>query len=66
MAINHATMERLSYIKYLYNDAVEESQRPGTLCSKSLLTFHDSVEFFLRLASEHLEVGRKEDRVHDQ
>jgi len=50
---------RLAFIKYLYNIAVEQSQRPEPLCSASILTFHDAVELFLQLVSEHFNVSKK-------
>jgi len=53
-------VKRLAFIKYLYKVAVEQSQRPEPLGSASVLTFHDAIEFFLRLASEYLNAGKKE------
>jgi len=57
MSLEKTTMERLAFIKYLYNLAVEQSQKPEPLCSASLLTFHDSIEMFLYLTAEYLDVG---------
>jgi len=54
-----STMQRLAFIRYLYGIAVEQSQQPEPLGAASILTFHDSIELFLRLASEHLNVGTK-------
>jgi len=51
-------IKRLAFIKYLYKLAVDQSRRPEPLCSASILTFHDAVELFLQLASEHLDVGK--------
>ena len=53
-------VKRLAFIKYFYKVAVEQSQRPEPLCSASILTFHDAIEFFLQLASEYLDVGKKQ------
>jgi len=53
-------IKRLAFIKYLYRLAVEQSKRPEPLCSASILTFHDAIELFLQLASEHLDVGKKD------
>ena len=53
-------IKRLAFIKYLYNVGIEQSQRPEPLCSASILTFHDAIELFLQLASEHLNVGRRD------
>ncbi len=52
-------LERLAFIKYLNEIGIEQSQRPEPLCAVSVLTFHDAVELFLQLASEHLDVGKK-------
>ncbi len=54
-----STMQRLAFIRYLYSIAVEQSQQPEPLGAASILTFHDSIELFLQLASEHLNVGTK-------
>lgn len=56
--LNESVVRRLAFIKYLYKVAVEQSQRPEPLCSASILTFHDAIELFLQLASEHLDVGK--------
>ena len=53
-------VKRLAFIKYLYKVAVEQSQKPEPLGSASILTFHNAVELFLQLASEHLDAGKKE------
>ena len=53
-------VKRLAFIKYLYNLAVEQSKKPEPLCSASILTFHDAIELFLQLASEHLDVGKQQ------
>ena len=56
--LDESVIKRLALIKYFYKEAVEQSQRPEPLCSASILTFHDAIEFFLQLASEYLDVGR--------
>jgi hypothetical protein len=55
MSLEKTTMERLAFIKYLYNLAFEQSQKPDPLCSASLLTFHDSIDMFLFLTAEYLD-----------
>ncbi|MFZ1959061.1 MAG: hypothetical protein WAU46_08295 [Methanoregula sp.] len=45
-------LKRLVFIKYLYTVAIQQSQQPEPLSSASILTFHDSIELFLELASE--------------
>lgn len=53
-------LKRLSFIKYLFNIAIEQSNRPDPLASSSVLTFHDSIELFLILACEHINIDTKE------
>lgn len=56
--IDNVTIQRLALIRYLYNSAVEESRKPEPIGSTSILMFHDSIELFLQLASEHLNAGK--------
>jgi hypothetical protein len=58
--LDKSVVKRLALIKYFYKVAIEQSQRPESLCSASILTFHDAIEFFLQLASEYLDVGKKQ------
>lgn len=58
--ISDVTMQRLAFIRYLYTRGVEASRRPEPLSAASILTFHDSIELFLALASEHLDVGGRD------
>lgn len=55
--LDHTTVRRLAFIKYLYQTAVSQSKAPAPLNCASLLTMHDAVELFLQLASEYLNVG---------
>lgn len=55
-------VRRLAFIQYLFHVAVEQSKQAEPLAAASLLSFHDSVELFMQLASEHLNVGKKEVR----
>src|SRR6266487_3220116 len=50
--IDQTTISRLAYIRYLYTIGAQQSRQPEPLSSASILTFHDSVELFLQLASE--------------
>lgn len=52
-------MRRLAFVRYLYGLGVEQSRRPEPLAAASILTFHDSIELFLQLAAEHLNVSKK-------
>lgn len=52
-------MHRLVFIKYLHRASLEQANEPEPMCAAALLTFHDSIELFLQLASELLNVGSK-------
>lgn len=52
-------IRRLAFIKYLYGVGVAQSKKPEPLCWTSVLTFHDSIELFLALAAEHLDVKKR-------
>jgi hypothetical protein len=53
------TARRLAFVRYLYGVAVQQSRYPEPLYGTSILTFHDSIELFLQLASEYLNVGKE-------
>jgi hypothetical protein len=57
MSIKPETMERLVFVKHLYETGVDQSQSVNPLNAKSILTLHDAAELFLYLVSE--EVGFK-------
>nr|WP_315232411.1 hypothetical protein [uncultured Flavobacterium sp.] len=46
-------IKRLSIIKLLYKTGLEQSKQSESISFFSILTFHDSIEMFLKLASEH-------------
>ena len=50
-------IKRLSIIKLLYRQGIQQSYLPDTISFFSILAFHDSVEMFLRLAAEKKEVN---------
>ncbi len=54
-------LRRLSYVKYLFQVAIDQSNKPEPLGSFSILTFHDSVEMFLQLSAEYLGAKRTND-----
>lgn len=56
---------RLSFIRYLYGIGVDQSRQPEPCGAASILTFHDSVELFLQLASEHLDAGTQPEGFMD-
>lgn len=51
-------LRRLAFIRYLFNVAVEQSKQAEPLAAASVLSFHDSVELFMQLTSEHLNEGK--------
>lgn len=54
-----AVMRRLALIRYLYEIAVQQSRQAEPLGLVSILAFHDSIELFLQLASEQLNVEKQ-------
>lgn len=52
MSVDQTILERLSFIKYLYELGIEQSQKPEPMCYPALLTFHDAIELFLDLIAE--------------
>ncbi|MBD0675487.1 hypothetical protein [Streptomyces sp. CBMA156] len=53
------TVQRLAFIRFLYQQGVEQSRQPQIMATTSVLSFHDAVELFLILCAEHLDVGVK-------
>lgn len=60
MKIDETTIKRLAFIKYLYKNGFEQSQKPEPMCAASVLTFHDSIELFLQLSAEILDISKKD------
>jgi len=52
-------LRRLAFVRYVHGLATDQSRQPEPQRAAALLTFHDAVEFWLRLASERLEVISK-------
>lgn len=52
--IDPTTVKRLTFIRLIYQQGLEQSQRPEPLSMTGILSFHDAVELFLVLAGEHL------------
>lgn len=46
-------IKRLALIKHLYKIGLEQSRQVETIAAFSILSFHDSVEMFLKLLAEH-------------
>ena len=55
--MDEATTRRLALIRYFYTVGVTQSRQKEPMSSVSIRSFHDSVELFLQLASEFLNVG---------
>jgi hypothetical protein len=60
MSIPPSTIKRLAFAKYLFSVGIEQSKSSDLQAAAAILAFHDSIEFFLQIASEHLNaVGGK-------
>lgn len=63
--MDHNTLRRLAFIRYLYLTAVRQSLAPPPLSCASVLTMHDAVELFLELCSEYLNIGKEQPKFID-
>jgi hypothetical protein len=54
-------LQRLSFIKYLFSIGLYQSNQPELLYGVSILSFHDSIELFLHLSLEKLDISTKAD-----
>lgn len=63
--LSDSFMQRLAFVKYLYELAINQSKQPEPLCAASILTFHDSVEMFLLISSEYLDIGSNKPNFMD-
>ncbi len=52
-------MERLAFIRYLYQLGVEQSRKPEPANAVAILMLHDAADSLLQLASEHLNAPPK-------
>ncbi|WP_406221592.1 hypothetical protein [Streptomyces canus] len=53
------TVQRLAYVRYLYQEGIEQSRQPSPLRARAITSFHDAVENFIGLTAEHLRVELK-------
>lgn len=60
MQLEQTVVRRLAFIKYLHELGVSQSFMPEPANASSVLIFHDSIELFLQLASEILNVGKRQ------
>lgn len=58
-------IQRLSFIRFLYESAVQQSRQTGLRQTTSILTFHDAVEMFLSLALEHNNIRNRNFTFND-
>jgi len=54
--LNKNIINRLAFIKYLYQQGIEQSYKAQPLCSQSILQFHDAIELFNQLAIEFKDI----------
>lgn len=60
---NQDILKRLAYIKYLYKSGVEQSKQPEAVSYTSILSFHDSIDWFMHLAC--IKEGLSEKQKYD-
>ena len=65
MPLPTPTMRRLTIVKYLHTQALEQERKGGPLAGLALLPFHDAVELFLQVAAEthHLTLRKSVDFI---
>jgi len=49
-------IKRLALVKYLYKIGIEQSMQSEPISSFSILSLHDSIEMYLKLLTEHLNI----------
>ncbi|WP_406464978.1 hypothetical protein OH768_53595 [Streptomyces sp. NBC_01622] len=47
------TVQRHAYIRYLYREGIEQSRQPTPLRSRAITSFHDAVENYLGIVTQH-------------
>jgi HEPN domain-containing protein len=55
-SISSELMRRLAFVRYLYEQASEQSRGPEPLATVAVLTLHDAAEMFLQIVAEHHQV----------
>ncbi len=53
-------IQRLSHIKQLYQIGCEQSKQFESIAVFSILSFHDSIEMFLKLLAEHKDINSRQ------
>lgn len=49
-------VRRLAFAKYLHGVGIDQANKAEPLSSTSILTFHDAIELYFQIASEHLDI----------
>lgn len=57
---NQDIIRRLAYIKYLYKVGIEQSKQSDTISYVAVLSFHDSIDWFMNLACLKLGITEKD------
>ena len=57
MALDPQTIRRLAIIRLLYDQGVEQAASPEPLSAMAVLSFHDAVELFLKLAADYSQLA---------
>jgi hypothetical protein len=55
--LNPQAVKVIAFVRFLYNQGLEQAGRPQPLATTALLSFHDATEMFLGLAADHLGVN---------
>jgi hypothetical protein len=64
-SLSSELMRRLAFVRYLYEQASEQSRGPEPLATVAVLTLHDAAEMFLQIVAEHHQVSiKKRKNVH--
>lgn len=58
--MDSSMMKRLALVRHLFNVGVEQSHQAEPLNSVSILSFHDAVELFLQLTTEHHGISKND------
>jgi hypothetical protein len=56
--------KRLAFIKYLYTVGENQTKKPEPMCWSAVLTLHDTIELFLQLIAEQLNVNQRLRDIH--
>lgn len=56
-------IERLTYIKYLFQLGEQQAQQPNIIAFSSILCFHDAIDLFNQLSADYLNKSDKEKKA---